>query len=83
MLYREDMDQVVMGGCSSPDCTDPHVKNMFIHGKCHTGAGNEVEYNEGVLHIRCLECKKPIADFPVQPRPQARTNSPLRSVEVP
>lgn len=43
---------------------------MYIHGRCHMSAGMEVEYIDGVLNVRCVECKKPTASIHVATREQ-------------
>lgn len=52
------------GGKPCPHDSGP----LFIHGRCHMGAGNEVEYRDGVLYIRCRECKAQVVDVAVAPR---------------
>lgn len=55
--------------CQSPDCTHTSHGSLFMHGRCHQGQGNEVEYkDDGVLYVRCRVCKKSVANFKVAER---------------
>lgn len=70
---RRELDR---GRCSNPDCTEEHDA-LFLHSRCHLGQGVEVEYNHGVLHIRCRVCKAEVLDVAVAtqtppPRPPRR-----------
>ena len=49
--------------CGFEGCTTEHGggESMFLHGRCHMGAGNQVEYVDGLLHIRCARCKAGVA----------------------
>lgn len=38
---------------------------LYLHGRCHPGAGNEVRYADGTLTIRCRVCKGHVADVAV------------------
>lgn len=38
---------------------------LFIHAACHPSAGTREEYRDGVLHIRCRRCEKPIINIAV------------------
>lgn len=65
---RADLDHV---HCSVPGCTTEHAggNSVFLHGRCHVGAGNEVEYVDGLLHIRCTRCKREVAAIQVAEGP--------------
>jgi hypothetical protein len=67
MLYREDLDSV---GCTLPGCDHEHHggDGIFLHSKCHLGSGMEVEYVDGKIIVRCLECKNPVATIAVASR---------------
>lgn len=56
-LSRADLDHM---RCKVPGCTTEHAggEPIFLHGRCHIGAGNEIEYVDGLLHIRCRLCKQ-------------------------
>lgn len=52
---------------------------LFFHSRCHPGAGSEVEYDGGLLTIRCNECKLFVAQIRVAagnppPPPPRRTH---------
>lgn len=38
---------------------------LFVHAACHPSAGTRDEYRDGVLHIRCRRCEKPIINIAV------------------
>lgn len=62
-LTRAILDHV---RCGIPDCTSEHEgEPIYLHGRCHMGAGNEVEYLDGVLSIRCVRCKKEVGRIKV------------------
>lgn len=56
-LTRATLDHM---RCGIPGCASTHdeAEPMFLHGRCHMGAGNEVEYLNGVITVRCRICKK-------------------------
>jgi len=58
-LTRDVLDSF---GCATPNCGHDH-STLFLHGACHLGAGNEVQYTKatGVLTIRCNQCKRFVA----------------------
>lgn len=47
------------------------IQPMFLHGRCHIHAGVEAEYMNGVVTIRCLECKKHIVALRVAVAPES------------
>jgi len=63
-LTRNELD---ITECEVPDCTHEDHSTLYIHGRCHMNAGNEVSYNKltGLLTIACKECKKRIAQIAV------------------
>lgn len=62
-LGRDELDTMM---CSTPGCTCALKDRLFLHGACHPGQGNEVEYGKtGVLSIRCRVCKKSIVNIAV------------------
>ena len=60
VLTRADLDHA---HCGVSGCTTEHAggDSLFLHGRCHVGAGSEVEYVDGMLHVRCRVCKKGVA----------------------
>lgn len=46
------VDELEVAQCSYLVDTEKHGP-LFFHGRCHIGAGNEVEYFDGLLTIRC------------------------------
>jgi len=68
-LNLEDLERLAGGGCQVPGCTHPHSGALYVHARCHLGAGNEVSYvlGSGVLRIACRVCKKVIAEVAVAP----------------
>ncbi len=65
VLTRQQLDE---GRCFNPDCACGAEGSLFLHGKCHPGAGSEVEYNDGVLYFKCNECGLPIINILVAAR---------------
>lgn len=61
-LTRLRLDQM---RCASPGCTHEKHGGLFLHGRCHIGEGNEVEYRDGVLYVRCCVCQRQIVDIQV------------------
>lgn len=59
---RDRLDRM---GCHDCGDADHAEQGMFIHGKCHPGAGNDVCYRNGRIHVACRECKKPIVAIAV------------------
>lgn len=64
MIYTEDLDAMAAAGCQTEGC-DHRGEPVFLHAKCHVGGRIEAMYLEGVLHVRCLECSKPIVEIVV------------------
>lgn len=65
-MTRNELDRL---GCAMPNCTHDHTKDpdLFFHARCHMSAGSEVSYNKqnGVLTIKCKQCKKLVAEIAV------------------
>lgn len=49
------------------DCGDPACQNggLFFRSLCHNDVPTWVEYNNGVLTVRCAECDNEIAQVAV------------------
>ena len=54
--------------CSVPGCTHEDHRLLYLHGRCHPGAGNEVAYDmvQGAIIIRCKRCKELVAEIAVE-----------------
>ena len=59
-LYKEDLDQVQCS-CGRIACEDP----VFLHSGCHIKSPTWCSYFDGVLTVRCAECKKIVAEIAV------------------
>ena len=63
---RLAMDRIFARGCGVEGCGHDHGSEpMFIHQRCHPGAGLEASYAKGVVVIACLRCKSPIVSVKV------------------
>jgi hypothetical protein len=60
-IYRETLDAMPCGHCGQKQ----HGP-MFLHSACHPGAPSVVYYNEGVVFVKCSECKKTIVNVAVE-----------------
>ena len=69
-LTKEDLDKMAAAGCRVPGCGCRNAE-LFIVPRCHP-CGVEISYNpvDGLLHISCLHCQKPVADILPAPRQQ-------------
>lgn len=47
----------------------PPENFMYIHSRCHMDKPLwvKIDQNNGVLHVECSECKKPVGAFQLQP----------------
>lgn len=63
MIYSEDLDLIIAGGCSNPDCKEKHGDTLDLAQGCHPGAGVAVSYTKGtgLLQISCMACRRPVA----------------------
>lgn len=61
-LTQGDLNRLV------PNCSHDDHGVMFLHPRCHPGAGNEVSYDRttGCLTIKCNRCKQLIVIVEVQ-----------------
>jgi len=57
VLCKEELDAAMQCGCGEPGCT---AKAEYLHAACHMESGLEVRYVDGIMEIRCNECKKPV-----------------------
>ena len=59
-LTRKELDRMTCAGQQDKHDCSSHERVLFLNSRCHTGSGNEVEYNQrtGVLTVRCIKCKK-------------------------
>lgn len=57
-LTRGTLDEV---GCGNPECDcKPGSTPMILGSRCHPGAGTDAFYFDGILSLRCHECKDAI-----------------------
>lgn len=66
---QEDMQTVE---CNAPGCTHDHSV-LWVSPNCHEDAPLEAYYvkQDGVLYIRCADCRRPVTAFLVARRSQA------------
>lgn len=66
-LTKLQLDLMVAGGCSTPDCKHENHNTLHLHGRCHTHGRIEVSYTQktGVLCVACAECHQVIANVKV------------------
>jgi hypothetical protein len=71
MIYREGLDALAGRGCHLAGCTHENHGPLFLHGRCHLGAPVEVSYmaGSGAILVRCMRCKKTVAEIAVAPAP--------------
>ncbi len=60
------LDAMGCHGCGATHEPTQHEHGMFVHGRCHPGAGNDVCYVDGKILVACHECKKPIVAIAVE-----------------
>lgn len=62
-LFRQDLEHVE---CADPLCDSDHP--VYVHAKCHTGAGLAVSYDKdvGCLNMYCHACNMLIVRVQVQ-----------------
>ena len=66
-LFKENLDGM---GCTTEGCDhSAHDGGLYFHGRCHPGAGNNVQYKGGLLDITCKQCKKRVALIAVAEAP--------------
>ena len=64
---REQLDELVLGGCEGDGELHSHSASLFLHARCHIQAGLEAEYTlGGELAVRCLVCGKPVVTVMVE-----------------
>jgi hypothetical protein len=63
---RKELDAA---GCDMPDCGHDH-SILYFHGRCHPASSVDAYYEkgDGLLHIRCHTCGKPISNIKVAER---------------
>jgi len=78
---KVDFDLAAAAGCEVPGCTHKDHDELFLHPKCHPGAGIQVSYKRGAGFMRlcCNRCKRHIVDVlladPLSP-PRSATEAP-------
>lgn len=60
ILRKEDLDRLVKLGCCAEGCDHKEDAPMYLHSSCHMGSHLEVGYKDGILHLACGACKKPV-----------------------
>lgn len=61
-LSRADLDAAECEHCDDPG----HVHDpLVLNQRCHSGAGSEVSYHDGVLTVLCRRCDKLVAEISV------------------
>lgn len=62
------LDLAAAAGCQVPGCSHDHDKEIFIHPRCHPGAGLSASYKQGsgVLRLSCRRCDRFIVDVAVE-----------------
>lgn len=66
---REELDEAVKGGCALCRHEPGHESKphrIFVHPRCHPGAGLSVYYESGVLTIVCKRCEMEVVS--VEPK---------------
>lgn len=61
-LVVEQLDRMM---CDSPGCDHKSHDGLWLHPACHPGAGTNILYRFGALHIECKRCKRSVADIKV------------------
>jgi ribosomal protein S27E len=60
VLYREDLEELQMKGCSNPKCDCHNEGLLFMHSKCHPKSPTQTYFEDGMLTIMCAECREVI-----------------------
>jgi hypothetical protein len=72
-VTKEDLDNVIRGGCQDPDCTEHHEYQdmLFLHSRCHPSSKLHMSYKlgSGVLQVLCAECEKTVMEVAVASNP--------------
>lgn len=63
---QAEMDADAARGCGTPGCRCTMEEGFYFHQKCHTGAGMQAKYKDGVLSLSCVVCGRPVVDIAVQ-----------------
>ena len=61
---KEDFDRALARGCQVPGCDHRGhgaLAEIYLHQRCHAGAGLEACYRDGLLLLACQHCKTPVA----------------------
>jgi len=68
IIYRNDLDAVVLGGCNSPDCDHLNHDELYLHCHCNAGGRIEASYRlgSGIVRIGCRECGETMANIAVR-----------------
>lgn len=74
-LRREDLERLAAEGCTVPGCQHTLVHSLFLHASCHPAAGMRVEYQQGLLRMRCRDCAALVAVVVVAGQPWNPTPS--------
>ena len=62
ILARPDLDRA---HCETPGCGHTEHGPLFLHQRCHTGAGKTVAYMDGIVTVTCKKCDAFIAAIAV------------------
>jgi len=56
-LYIEDLEKMMLEGCSNPDCKHKHHDELFLTGQCHPGNVNaSYTKGSGEIKLTCRQC---------------------------
>jgi hypothetical protein len=69
LVYREDLDEIVAGGCGACGCEHDHDDAMFLHCRCDREARGNIEASyrqrNGSVVVGCRDCGRTIVEIAV------------------
>jgi hypothetical protein len=82
MLDPELLNLAALQGCSVPGCNHKSHREIFLHPRCHSGAGLRLSYPQpDVLQLDCAACSDQILNIAVAEeapmRPLCHPNAPV------
>jgi len=71
LIYLEDIQELLAGGCQQPNCTHDH-SSLIMHSQCHFKGPTIVVFlkDKPYLVVACDVCNTPIAYIAVATRPK-------------
>jgi len=66
ILTRQELD---VATCQNPHCDHTDHKALVLIPRCHQRGGTLVEYQAGVINVRCVVCRSMVATIGVAPGP--------------